>query len=123
MVASLVLTTTAQDADAKKTYAYIGAIPNPAGVGQEVLLHVGITQELQSVEMAGKICQSQLSILKAQLSKPKTTSKPMQQVEPEGLLPLKKREYTTFSLTSLNKLQQQRRREEACSQATSQRVR
>jgi outer membrane protein assembly factor BamB len=37
--------------DEKKTYAYIGAIPNPVGVGQEVLLHVGITQELQSVEM------------------------------------------------------------------------
>jgi outer membrane protein assembly factor BamB len=27
----------------KQTYAYIGALPNPAGVGQEILLHVGIT--------------------------------------------------------------------------------
>ena len=27
----------------KKTYAYIGATPNPIGVGQEVLIHVGIT--------------------------------------------------------------------------------
>jgi outer membrane protein assembly factor BamB len=27
----------------KQTYAYIGALPNPAGLGQEVLLHVGIT--------------------------------------------------------------------------------
>jgi hypothetical protein len=41
----------AQTGDSKKTYAYIGAIPNPAGVGQEVLLHVGITHELASVEM------------------------------------------------------------------------
>ena len=40
-----------QTAGTKKTYAYIGAIPNPVGVGQEVLLHVGITHELQSVEM------------------------------------------------------------------------
>ena len=30
----------------KTTYAYIGAIPNPVGVGQEVLLHVGITDYL-----------------------------------------------------------------------------
>jgi outer membrane protein assembly factor BamB len=31
----------------KQTHAYIGAIPNPTGVGQEVLLHIGITDELQ----------------------------------------------------------------------------
>jgi outer membrane protein assembly factor BamB len=31
-----------------KTYAFIGATPNPVGVGQEVLLHVGITQQLAS---------------------------------------------------------------------------
>jgi hypothetical protein len=30
----------------KSTFAYIGAIPNPAGVGQEVLLHIGITESL-----------------------------------------------------------------------------
>ncbi|MCW4018848.1 MAG: hypothetical protein NWF00_09270 [Candidatus Bathyarchaeota archaeon] len=35
-------TATAQQVQ-KQTYAYIGALPNPAGVGQEVLLHVGIT--------------------------------------------------------------------------------
>ena len=29
-----------------KTYAFIGTTPNPVGVGQEVLLHVGITQQL-----------------------------------------------------------------------------
>jgi len=31
----------------KKTYAYIGATPNPVGVGQETLIHLGITDELQ----------------------------------------------------------------------------
>jgi hypothetical protein len=31
-----------------KTYAFIGAMPNPVGVGQEVLLHVGITHQLAS---------------------------------------------------------------------------
>jgi hypothetical protein len=31
------------------TYAFIGATPNPIGVGQQVLLHVGITQQLASV--------------------------------------------------------------------------
>ena len=30
----------------KNTYAFIGALPNPVGVGQEVLLHVGISHEL-----------------------------------------------------------------------------
>jgi len=34
-----------------ETYPYIGAVPNPVGVGQEVLLHVGITKELYSAEM------------------------------------------------------------------------
>jgi outer membrane protein assembly factor BamB len=32
----------------RKTYAFIGAVPNPVGVGQEVLLHVGITHPLSS---------------------------------------------------------------------------
>jgi len=31
-----------------QTYAFIGAVPNPVGVGQEVLLHIGITRELSS---------------------------------------------------------------------------
>jgi hypothetical protein len=31
----------------KTTYAYIGATPNPAGVGDEVLLHVGVTDYLE----------------------------------------------------------------------------
>jgi len=33
---------TAQEPPRKKTYAFIGAMPNPVGVGQTVLLHVGI---------------------------------------------------------------------------------
>ena len=36
-------TTTAQAPLRKKSYAIIGATPNPVGVGQQVLLHVGIT--------------------------------------------------------------------------------
>ena len=35
--------TVAQTEVRKQTYSYIGALPNPAGVGQDVLLHVGIT--------------------------------------------------------------------------------
>ncbi|MEM3378797.1 MAG: hypothetical protein QW674_07640, partial [Candidatus Bathyarchaeia archaeon] len=31
----------------QKTYPFIGATPNPVGVGQETLLHIGITQQLQ----------------------------------------------------------------------------
>jgi outer membrane protein assembly factor BamB len=34
---------TASAQTVKKTYPFIGALPNPVGVGQEVLLHVGIT--------------------------------------------------------------------------------
>jgi len=34
-----------------KTYAFIGAMPNPVGVGQETLLHIGITQQLSLVSM------------------------------------------------------------------------
>jgi outer membrane protein assembly factor BamB len=37
----------ASAADTLKTYAYIGATPNPVGVGQETLIHTGITQQLQ----------------------------------------------------------------------------
>ncbi len=39
-------TANAQATNRKKTYAYIGAMPNPVGVGQEVLLHIGITDPL-----------------------------------------------------------------------------
>jgi hypothetical protein len=34
----------------KKTFAYIGAVPNPVGVNQEVLFHVGITENLASAD-------------------------------------------------------------------------
>jgi len=33
----------------KKTFAYIGATPDPVGVGQETLLHIGITSQLDRV--------------------------------------------------------------------------
>jgi outer membrane protein assembly factor BamB len=42
---------TAQEPPRRKTYAFIGAIPNPVGVNQEVLLHVGITDPTGSVEI------------------------------------------------------------------------
>ncbi|MBT0160337.1 hypothetical protein G4O51_10175 [Candidatus Bathyarchaeota archaeon A05DMB-2] len=48
---SLVTLPTANAQSTMKTYAFIGAIPNPVGVGQEVLLHVGITLALQDVSM------------------------------------------------------------------------
>lgn len=31
----------------KKTYAYLGTAPNPVGVGEETLLHLGISDEMQ----------------------------------------------------------------------------
>ena len=34
----------AQEPVIMKTYPYIGATPNPIGINQQVLLHVGITQ-------------------------------------------------------------------------------
>ena len=37
-------TTSAQET--RKTFPFIGAIPNPVGVNQEVLLHTGVTQQL-----------------------------------------------------------------------------
>jgi len=33
----------------KATHAYVGATPNPVGVSQETLIHVGITDELELV--------------------------------------------------------------------------
>ena len=39
-------TATAQEPSTKKSFAYLGAIPNPVGVGQDVLLHIGITDPL-----------------------------------------------------------------------------
>jgi len=42
-------TATAQDVT-RQSYAFIGAIPNPVGVNQEVLLHIGVTQQLSSYE-------------------------------------------------------------------------
>jgi len=42
---------TAQDAPEQNTYAFLGAMPNPVGVTQPVLLHVGITDYLSSYDM------------------------------------------------------------------------
>jgi hypothetical protein len=39
---------TASAQTGKKTFPYIGALPNPVGVGQECLLHTGITDPLSS---------------------------------------------------------------------------
>jgi hypothetical protein len=39
---TLIALPTVQAQGTKATYAFIGAVPNPVGVGQEVLLHVGI---------------------------------------------------------------------------------
>ena len=38
----------------KATHAYIGATPNPIGVGQETLIHLGITDELELVQFGWK---------------------------------------------------------------------
>jgi outer membrane protein assembly factor BamB len=51
MVVSIVALPTATAQSTRKTYAFIGASPNPIGVGQEVLFHVGITQELAHATM------------------------------------------------------------------------
>jgi len=42
--------TTAQEPPRQKTYAFIGAIPNPVGVNEQTLFHVGITQQLPGPE-------------------------------------------------------------------------
>jgi outer membrane protein assembly factor BamB len=39
---------TAQEPPRQKTYAFVGAIPNPVGVNEQTLLHVGITQQCPS---------------------------------------------------------------------------
>jgi len=43
-------TATAQEIPTKTTYAFIGAVPNPVGVTQPVLFHVGITDYFDSAE-------------------------------------------------------------------------
>jgi hypothetical protein len=45
MATSFVALPTTNAAATKKTYAYIGAMPNPVGVNQEVLFHVGISDQ------------------------------------------------------------------------------
>src|SRR4030043_465620 len=48
MAISLVALPTVNPQATRKSYPFIGALPNPAGVNQEVLLHVGITHQLSS---------------------------------------------------------------------------
>jgi len=48
MAISLVALPNADAQSTRATYPFIGAVPNPVGVGQEVLLHVGITHPLAS---------------------------------------------------------------------------
>ena len=50
MVLPLLTLPTTNAQSTRQTYAYIGATPNPVGVGQETLLHVGITQQLSLVQ-------------------------------------------------------------------------
>lgn len=38
----------------KATHAYIGATPNPIGIGQQTLIHIGITDELELVQYGWK---------------------------------------------------------------------
>jgi hypothetical protein len=49
MVFPLAALSTANAGSTRETYAFIGGTPNPVGVGQEILLHVGITQQLSQV--------------------------------------------------------------------------
>ena len=48
---SLFTLPTANAQSTRATYAFIGATPNPVGVNQETLLHIGITQQLNRVGM------------------------------------------------------------------------
>jgi hypothetical protein len=48
-IVSFPLTNSAVPTHHKETHAYIGATPNPVGVGEETLIHVGITDEVQDV--------------------------------------------------------------------------
>jgi len=50
MAISLVPATNAQTAI--RTYAFVSATPNPVGVGQEVLLHIGISQQTPSTYLS-----------------------------------------------------------------------
>ena len=51
---SNVVTVTVSEAVEQQSYAFLGIIPNPVGVNQEVLLHVGITQQLPRVDYGWK---------------------------------------------------------------------
>jgi hypothetical protein len=46
ITATLIVLPSANAYESKETYAFVGANPNPVGVGQDVLLHFGITDPL-----------------------------------------------------------------------------
>ena len=46
MIVAIPFATAQVEPSEKKTFAYIGAVPNPVGVGSDVLLHIGITDPL-----------------------------------------------------------------------------
>ena len=50
MMTTLVALPSAQAQITQKTYAFCGVTPNPVGVGQAVLIHVGITQQLSTTQ-------------------------------------------------------------------------
>ena len=50
-VTLVVPTTTAQEAGTQVTYPFLGVVPNPVGVNQYILLHVGIFQQLSLAKM------------------------------------------------------------------------
>ena len=41
---------TAQEPQTEMTFPYLGAVPNPVGINQQVLLHIGITESRSSAE-------------------------------------------------------------------------
>jgi outer membrane protein assembly factor BamB len=51
MTISLIALPNANAQNRVKTYPYLGVVPNPIGVNQGVIFHVGITKELYSSEM------------------------------------------------------------------------
>jgi outer membrane protein assembly factor BamB len=54
MAISLIALPNVSAQESIRTYAFIGATPNPVGVGQEVLLHVGISQQTPSTYLQWK---------------------------------------------------------------------
>ena len=86
----------------KKTYAYIGAVPNPVGKGQQVLLHIGITDYLT-------IATDGWEGLWVSIEKPDNTTEKIENIktdstaEQAGHTRLTKKAHTICRRTSLNR--------------------